>query len=160
MPKRKLRNQHGEFETDKSPGQPPKWKKEYNKAIVDWFKSKADEPFREHFDEKDRAQLIPARCPTFEGFASSIDVVCDTLVEWAKAENEKKYPGFSASYARARQLQKDFLLANGTAGAGNPSFAIFMLKNNHGMRDTQDLTNDGGKFEKPVIVNPGGDMTI
>lgn len=144
----------------KPPHRPTDWRVEYNQKIIEYFSDKVGDPFREVEDEKGRVQLIPERVPTFEKFADSIGVNCDTVVEWAKEDNKAKYPGFSAAYARAKQLQKDFILSCGMAGAGNPQFAIFMLKNNHGMKDTTDHTNDGGKFEPPVIVNPGGDMKI
>jgi hypothetical protein len=139
-------------------GNPPLWKPEYNRQIIEHFSLPNSAPYREHFDDHEKVQLIPARVPTFEGFASKLEIVMDTLYEWAKEENREKYPGFSDAFTRAHALQKEFLLANGSAGAGNPSFIQFFLKNNHGMKDTKDLTNDGGKFEPPVIVNPGGPM--
>lgn len=141
-------------------GNPPAWKPEYNELIIEHFRKPLQEgPYREHFDDHGKAQLIPARVPTFEGFAVLVcGVSPDTLYEWAKEENKDKYLGFSDAFKHAHALQKEFLLANGTSNAGSPSFIQFFLKNNHGMKDTKDLTNDGGKFEPPVVVNPGGPM--
>jgi hypothetical protein len=142
------------------PHRPTTWKPEYNQAIIDWFEDAALHPFREVVDNHGRIQLVPKRCPTLEGFAHSIGTVPQVLERWAEEENKDKYPGFSESHSRALKLQKDFLLATAQSGAADSRFTMFMLKNNHGMRDTTDITNDGGKFEPPVIINPGKDLTI
>jgi hypothetical protein len=47
-------------------------------------------------------------------------------------------------------------MACGMAGAGNAQFAIFLLKNNHDMKDTTDLTNNGGDFEVPPMYDATG----
>lgn len=142
-------------------GQPSKWHPEYNQLILNWFSKAATEPYDVEHDDHAKPYMVPSRCPTMEGFANSIEVVCDTLVEWAKEEHKKDYPGFSAAYTRAKQLQKDFMVACGMAGAGNSQFATFMLKNNHDMKDTTDLTNGGKPFEKPNIITVGeGDFVI
>lgn len=39
---------------------------------------------------------------SFQSFADAIDVNIDTLHEWAKHENRKKYPGFSEAKKKAR----------------------------------------------------------
>lgn len=145
-------------EIRKRVGCPPAWKPEYNQQIIEHFSLPNNAPYREHFDDHDKVQLIPARVPTFEGFAAKLEVTTQTLYEWAKEENREKYPGFFDAFAQAHDLQKEFLLVNGSVGAGNASFIQFFLKNNHGMKDTRDQTNDGGKFETPVIINPGPAM--
>ncbi len=115
---------------------PTSWKKEYNDAIVKFF---SEEPLRLFFDKVNKPHLVANKPPTFEKFADKIGVCVDSMNEWQKEENKKKYPGFSESYARAKQLQKDFLMAIGSTNAGNASFCIFMLKNNHGMRDKTEV---------------------
>ena len=118
-------------------GQPTKWKPRFNQDIIDFFT--VDEPYREHEDDKSKIQLIPAILPLFENFAHKIGVNGDTLVEWAKEENKKKYPGFSAAYARAKQLQQAQLVQGAIAGAYAPQFSIFLAKNITNMRDESTL---------------------
>jgi hypothetical protein len=136
-------------------GAPTAWKPEHNNEIIAYF---TRESFEIVTDDKDKPHVIPAdKFPTFEGFAVSIDVDSDTLREWAKDENKAKYPGFSAAFTRAHELQKKFLFEMSMSGAGSAQFAQFFAKNNFGMRDTTDHTNNGEAFKPPVIVDPSGE---
>ena len=62
-------------------GRPTKYKKEYCAAIVRYFAES------ENF-------------PTYEGFADSIEVCVDTVMDWTKAHDE-----FFRAYARAKDIQ-------------------------------------------------------
>lgn len=138
-----------------SPGRPTDWRTEYNRQIIDFFDIK--ERFSVHYDGGDKPHLIASAPPLFEDFAHSIGVNGDTLVEWADPANEAKYPGFSAAYARAKEIQKNYLITCGVVNAGNSSFIQFMLKNNHGMREKteQELSGPGGTSLKINVTTYG-----
>ncbi len=124
-------------------GQPTSWRPEYNEMIVAHFDKEACDLV---FDKNGRPYpVMREKFPTFEAFAHKIKVNTDTLVEWAKKENREKYPGYSAAYARAKEMQKSFLLQATMAGAANSAFAIFFAKNNLGMKDKteSDVTSNG-----------------
>lgn len=170
MPKRakvKARRPPKPTKVPGKPGQPIKWLPEYNEAIVKWFDKEA---VKTHYDKNIRPyQVLAHTFPTLEGFAFSIGVDDDTLLNWAKmdreaieseGEIESPCPGFFGAYTRAKKRQKQFFIEAGMAGALNPVLARLFAINNLDMKDTTDHTNDGGKFETPVIVSPGGDMTI
>lgn len=140
-------------------GAPTAWKPEYNEEIVKHFQ--VDEVSSLHYDDKGRPYpIMKNKFPTFEGFAGKIGVSVDTLYEWAKAKHsvesdEKciKYPGFSEAFRLAHNKQALYIHEAAMSGAANTTYAIFFAKNNLGMRDTTDLTNDGGKFESPTLVD-------
>ena len=45
--------------------------------------------------------------PTVEGIALKLGVNRDTLYEWAKKENKKKYPKFSDTLEKLKMKQKE-----------------------------------------------------
>ena len=71
--------------------------------------------------------------PTIEGLAEYIGVISETIKEWTK-----KYPKFSASIKKLVDRQKNQLMNDGMYGGKeiNQAMAIFLLKVNHGMKDT------------------------
>ncbi len=71
--------------------------------------------------------------PTNEGFAEYLDVDTDTLVDW-----KKKHKEFSVASKRLMDKQKNQLINDGLYGGKevNPAVAIFLLKVNHGMMET------------------------
>jgi hypothetical protein len=76
----------------------------------------------------------------------------DTLVEWAKPDNETKYPGFSAAYNQAKDLEKEFLVDSGLAGLYPPASFIFTAKNITDMRDRQEFTGaEGGAINVNLV---------
>ena len=92
-------------------GRPTKYKKEYCAAIVKYFAES------ENF-------------PTYEGFADSIDVCVDTMIEWANTHKQ-----FSESYTRAKEIQCNRLVVGAIQNKYNSQFAQFFAKNNLGFRD-------------------------
>ncbi|AMC36609.1 hypothetical protein [Janthinobacterium sp. B9-8] len=77
----------------------------------------------------------PHSLPTFEGFASSIDVNAEILNGWASEKDdvgELKYPAFAYAHRLANNLQEDLLIQGGLVGSYNSEFAAFMLKTLHG----------------------------
>lgn len=102
-------------------GRPTKYRHKYIKMMNKYF---GNEPYYE-----ENCSRIANVFPTMDGFASLINVDCDTLVEWSKPKNEPKYPGFSATYKRAKDCQINMLIQNGLQGLYSAKFAIFIAKN-------------------------------
>jgi len=78
-----------------------------------------------------------------------LDVDDDTLVEW-----EKKYPDFSATIKKVDQLQKGELIDDGLFGGKeiNAAMAIFLLKANHNMMETEKRILAGDE-DSPVKID-------
>ena len=140
------------FEYMSKGGRPTKYKPEYAADIIKWFSV----PKHTSFVKKEitiettgkhevEYQMVAADLPTFEGFARSIEVNGDTIVEWANGRDENddlKYPEFSAAYKVAKDLQREFLIDNGLKGFYPPAAFIFTAKNVTTMRDVQETKNE------------------
>ena len=121
-------------------GRPSKYKKKYCKEIIEYFqKDPTREVVVEHFSQKtgqkiDIIEEKPNGPPTLYGFAASIEVCHDTLNEW-----KTTHPEFSAAIKKAKALQADFVVHNAMTGNSPAAFSIFMMKNNHGWKDKQEI---------------------
>lgn len=121
---------------------PCKYKEEYCEKLLEFFDgAKPEVLYDEHYDNegnlksKRPVQIIPAKLPTFEGFAWSIGVTVSTLQNW-----KEQYPRFAIAYARALEKQKEILLINGANKQYDGNFSKFLLTNNHGM--SEQVKND------------------
>jgi hypothetical protein len=116
-----------------------KYKEEYCDKIIEYFSKPVT---RTEYKEILRNGEVVARepiefiepYPTFEGFAVSIGVVHDTLLEW-----QKVHPQFRTAYIQAKNIQYDKLSGNTVIGRYNPVFAKFLAVNNFGMSDKQEV---------------------
>ena len=93
------------------------------------------------------------KLPTRYSFAQYIGVNDDTLDDWAA-----KYPDFLRAIKKIERAQKEQLMDDGLYGGKevNPAMAIFLLKVNHGMIETQrtELTGKDGKdFPTPILAH-------
>lgn len=83
--------------------------------------------------------------PTIEGLALVLGIDDDTIVEWAKNNDE-----FSATIKDLKAKQKNQLMEDGLYGGKevNSTMAIFLLKVNHKMVETThtDITTGGDKL--------------
>lgn len=81
--------------------------------------------------------------PTVEGCAKALGVSRDTIYEWIKPIH--KYTEFSDTIKRIEEEQKNQLVNDGLYGGKevNQAMAIFLLKANHGMIET-NRTELGG----------------
>lgn len=145
MPKKTAKVVKKTTQKKKKRGRPTKFRPEYCEMIIKYFSKK---PTRRvtipHYNPDGSIKwkdfkIIPRDFPTFEGFAEKIGVDDDTLMRWANPEKKEKYPGFCGAYARAKNMQKKFLMVNGLAGHYNSQFAIFVAKNVTDMRDTKQV---------------------
>jgi len=86
--------------------------------------------------------------PTIEGLSLHLGVSDDTMADWCE-----KHPEFRAAYKRVFKLQKNQLMVDGMYGGKevNSAMAIFLLKANHGMIETERklLGNDS---DEPLRV--------
>jgi len=78
--------------------------------------------------------------PTIQGFSLWLNVNDDTLNEWGK-----KYPTFSATLKRLKDIQAQQLINDGIYGGKevNATIVKLLLQNNHGMREKTDIGVDG-----------------
>ena len=129
-------------------GRPTKYEEEYCESIIEYFNKP---PYKTEYKEeyfsdgsiKSRVPVVIAtEFPTFQGYANSINVHIDTMLEWCKKYNE-----FSESYKRAKQLQEKIWLINGMQNLYNAQFAQFFGKNCLGYKDKQENLNIGMKYE-------------
>lgn len=119
-----------------------KYKPEYCDKIIEYFSNVEREVIYEEFyfpdgtlKGKKPVQILPPKLPTMEGFAESIGVINNTLLNWCK-----DYPQFENAYARAKQIQKDIIMTNGAQKQYDSNFSKFLLMNNHGM--AEQVKND------------------
>jgi hypothetical protein len=101
--------------------------------------------------------------PTKEGFAEFIDVDDDTLDNWADEKDKDGNlirPDFFGALKRITSKQKNQLINDGLYGGKevNPGMAIFLLKANHNMIETERKlvgNPDGSKLESLVVIKDG-----
>lgn len=95
--------------------------------------------------------------PTIEGLSLAIGVDDTTLLAWADAKNEDgslKNPEFLATIKDLKSAQKAQLVNDGLYGGKevNSSMAIFLLKANHNMVETERRMLVGEKGAEPVQI--------
>jgi len=137
----------------KKTGRPSKYNAKYCKEMIAFFDKKPSYASKvittgRNDYEKIEEKLLPINLPTFERFASTLDVSVVTLDRWAK-----KHKKFCLAYEKCRELQKDILVANGLSGLYASNFAIFVAKNFTNMKDKTetDITSGG----KPIPILGG-----
>lgn len=89
--------------------------------------------------------------PMISEMCTYLDIVQDTLAEWLK--DDDKPQEFSDTYKKIYQLQETRLMQKGFE-LKNPTFSIFLLKANHGKRETQnvDITSKDEKLDAGIFV--------
>lgn len=161
-------------------GGPSKFDPKYGPMMLEFFDV---EPFKKEIKvrstgydkagnpkfEREEFMLIANKLPTIERFCMKIGIWRDTLLAWtAKGEERidenkplseenaknKEYFEFARCFTRAKEIYKEFIIANGFSGVSPSPFAIFLAKNTTDMRDKveQDITSLGEKVG--VIMLP------
>lgn len=123
-------------------GRPTKYDPKYAGMLMEYFDVPAGYD-AEVENSKGVLQSVrhAADFPTFAGFANSIDVHRETLLNWADTDEngEPLNPEFFDAYKKAKDHQERILIQNGLKGGYHPAFAIFTAKNVIGWRDKQEL---------------------
>jgi len=90
--------------------------------------------------------------PTLEGLSLKLDLDIETIAIWADL-----HPEFSVPIKKIKQLQKTVLMDDGLYGGKevNATMAIFLLKCNHGMIETdrRELVGMNGSALKIQILD-------
>ena len=108
-------------------GQPSKFKNQFTKLLLDYFSVKP-------YFADETGKLTAGDFPTLAGFAISIGVHRETLLNWTKEDRE-----FFDAYKRAKDYQENFLVVNAMKGLIHPSFSIFTAKNILNWREKQEV---------------------
>lgn len=124
-------------------GRPTKYKEEYCEQIIEFFNKDPYEAIEiEVTDDDGNVRktvatdksgdpiLKPCQLPTKEGFAISIGVHRETLINWAKA-----HPEFFDAIKTCEMMQENILVQNSLIKAYDKTFAIFTAKNVMGWSD-------------------------
>jgi len=130
-------------------GRPSKYRDEFCQQIIDYFRDAPllDEVEIPHYKDGEvtwtDTKRFPAIFPTLVQFAKSIGVSYPTVYDWQDEKSDRYRPEFSTAYARAKMMQKNFLIQAGLSGVYNAQFTVFVAKNVTDMRDKQDIAIDG-----------------
>lgn len=119
-------------------GRPTTYKLEYCEQLLQYFSTPPNHEVIETVEgknwSKETTRLVANQLPLFERFATMIGTTHKTLLDWSHRHEE-----FGEAYARAKELQKSFLIENAINGLYNPQFAMFTAKNITDMRDKQEI---------------------
>ena len=128
------------------------YKDEYCDAIYDYFQVRAaqilyeDEYYKDGSVKSHKPKVtLPPQYPTVEGFAASIGVNRHTLKNWVDAKDENgnpRYPRFCQAYNYAKQMQLSICKENAMTKVYDSNFAKFVLINEHGMKEQQEVTTN------------------
>jgi len=142
----------------KKVGRPTKYNDQTLEEVKVYFESCVDEYEEWHKTRGEKSdtyeRVLDIKLPTYEGLALHLDVVVDTLLEWASV-----HPEFSVSLKKLKQLQKEVIVAKSLNGEYNPTIAKLMLSVNHDMIERKEIdhTSKGEKIEGFNYVAPDGD---
>lgn len=123
-------------------GRPTLYDERYCQLMIDYF--------NQPLTVKEEGKSVVSELPQITGFALSIGVSRQTLLDWTKA-----HPNFLDAYSTCLALQEQMLAGNAITNRYNPYFAQFMLKNCHGWKESQSLehTNPDGNMGGKSIIN-------
>lgn len=140
------------------PKGPTKWKPEMCDDLVAFFSVEPNyekEVFKvnKKGDEYSVFETKPNQIPFFGVWERKHKISRMAVSDWAKPENEAKYPGFRDAYLQAKEMQKEFLISNALLGLYNPTSFIFTAKNITDMRDVSQYEHGGvGGTPLPLLV--------
>lgn len=130
-----------------------KYKEEYVEGVIDYFRGREFDGMRkvEEFEDQDgniktKKQLKAFPTPSLAGFAVHVGVSANTIKEW-----RKRHPEFDEACEIAMQKQMEHIIHNASTGQMPTNFAIFLLKNNHGMVDKVENEMSGNMTLESLI---------
>lgn len=160
--------QENRNKSDNKGGRPTNFKEEYTDLLIKFFDI---EPYKKEITEKseeffqnggvkkksEKYAFKPEKMPTLYRFARKIGVDYTTVWRWSEKGETMQENGewqintaphfirFCNAYKEAKEMQKEFLITIGLAGAAPSPFAIFTAKNVTDMRDKNetDITSKG-----------------
>ena len=128
-------------------GRPTDYKPEYVQKLYDYF---SEPPYKTVTKTRvingEKIETESEEATDFKslaGFAVSIGVHRETLLEWSKL-----YPDFSDAYRMAKSFQENWMSVNGPKDLVNSQFTIFLAKNVLDWRDKKEVEHSG---EQTVI---------
>jgi len=115
-----------------------------------------DEVLAKANEYKNRIWQAPMM-PTIEGLAEELNIDSDTIDNWASAKDENDnliHEEFFGTIKAIKNKQKKQLMEDGMYGGKevNSTMAIFLLKANHGMIETEKKIF-AGDDEHPIHIN-------
>jgi len=132
-------------------GRPSTYKPIYAQQILEFFGQPAAHDEIELWTTKggtkiEKKKEVPNNFPTLERFACNLGVETSQLVSWARQHSD-----FRAALARAKSLQKDFLIQNCAKGLYNSHFGIFLASNVTDMRPAKQEIESSGSVSVKVV---------
>jgi hypothetical protein len=142
-----------DLEPDRYSSMKSRYKPEYCLQVVSFFEDvpltrmeDVEEIEDENGELKRKKAARAVGCPTLAGFAASIGRSVKDLDNWRDA-----HPEFEEACQAALAIQADHLVQNASSGKAPPGFAIFMLKNFHGMVDKVESEVSGAMTLESLI---------
>lgn len=141
--------------TKRKVGRPSKYSEKVLDQVEEYLNECVDEYEEWHKTRGEKSdtyeRVLNVKLPTYEGLALKLDVVVDTLLEWASVHSE-----FSVSLAKLKQLQKRVLIQKSLSGEYNPTIAKLILSANHDVVEKRemDVTSGGKPIEGFNYVAP------
>lgn len=129
-------------------GRPTDYRPEYCEQLIEYFSEPPYKMVTKQIVTKsgDVIEVTQPEASDFKslaGFAISIGVHSETLLNWSK-----EHPEFFDAYKRAKDFQQQFLAINGNKGLINPAFSIFTAKNVLNWRDKKEIEVGEKPLEK------------
>ena len=106
-------------------GCPTKYKESYCQEMIDYFNNPDTTMLKDG--------TVVTDYPTFEAFATKIDVCTKTLDNW------KDRGEFLQAYLKCKNIQKHILIQKGLYGDFNPGFAKLVAINTTDMKDKTEV---------------------
>lgn len=123
-------------------GKPKKFKtpEEMQVAIDSYFKECGERVTLVYDGKKKTVVEVPNPIPyTVEGLCNVLDITRQTLLNY---ENNSEYEEYFDIVKKAKAKIQQNLVERGLEGSANPAVAIFIMKNNYGYTDRQEISSD------------------
>lgn len=127
-------------------GRPTKYNEERISQVDEYLQACQDEYFdwvkTDGANSTSYERKLTVKLPTFEGFASFINVNISSVELWGR-----KYPDFSRALEKIMVEQRARLVEKGLSGDYNSTIAKLILSANHGMKERTDVTSDDKQIQ-------------